>query len=226
MQTICREDQLVLDQLPAVMVPPTSVLPRLDKNGQRLLMAREGTYLEVRRDWLYAVRRCATFREGLQVPYGRVLETIELAGRTVPRDLIEAFIAEARFVSPLEIGGIVTYDTASGEWALRMSRSVSATAAALSYEIAPLGRAERRVVDIHSHGESAAFVSEKDRKDTAGATAVVIVVGQLDRDTPDVKAYLYLHGMCMPLPWNECKQTSDCGDADTNGRIEVALDQQ
>ncbi len=91
-----------------------------------------------------------------------------------------------------------------------MSRSLHASAAALSYEIPDLGATEQRVVDIHSHGSGPAFISSIDKRDTRGATAIVMVVGRLDDDQAEVIAYLYLQGIPFPIIW---KPTDDDREA-------------
>lgn len=208
MMELTIKDRLLLDQMPVLAVPPESKLGRLNKNGQRLLIGANGIFIEIRRDWLYAVRRCGGLHGMLQTPFGTVTECTELAGQTIPRRLVDSFIEEARRVSPLEIGGIITYDIERGEWALRMNRSVSASPTSLRYELPDLRANEHRVVDLHSHGEGQAFLSSKDKLDTRGTTAVVMVAGKVSDAALEVIAYLYLNGMPDPIPW------SDGGDID------------
>lgn len=208
-QSINAAEAALLAQFPVVVVPPRSAMAPLEKNGQRMLLANDGMYIEVRRDWLYAVRKCGALADGLMTPYGTVQQTTRLPG-AIPRQLVEQFIEAARQACPLELGAVITYDLATREWALRMSRSLHASAAALSYEIPDLGTTERRVVDIHSHGSGHAFISSIDKRDTRGATAIVMVVGRLDDDQAEVIAYLYLQGIPFPIIW---KPTDDDREA-------------
>lgn len=208
-RSISPAEAALLSQLPVVAVPPRNALAPMEKNGQRLLLACDGPYIEIRRDWLYAVRKCGAFADGLMTPYGTAHETTKLPG-AIPRQLVEQFIEAARQACPLELGAIITYDLATREWRLRMSRSLHASAAALSYEIPDLGATERRVVDIHSHGSGPAFISSIDKRDTRGTTAVVMVVGRLDADQAEVIAYLYLQGIPFPIFW---KPTDDDREA-------------
>jgi PRTRC genetic system protein A len=194
---------MLLAQMPLVAVPTETSIERLDKNGQRLLLAGNGVFIEVRRDWLYAIRRCGGLHPDLQTPFGAVHEVTELAGKRIPRTLIDAFVEQAKAASPQEIGAIITYDLVRETWALRMSRSLSASEVALSYEIPDLAASEYRVVDIHSHGEGPAFLSSTDRKDTLGATAVVMVAGKVSEPRADIIVYLYLQGMPVRIPWSE-----------------------
>lgn len=203
MQELTLKDWLLLAQLPVVAVPTEATLERLERNGQRLLLAANGIFLEIRRHWLYAVRRCGELHPHLQTPFGAVTETTDLAGEQIPRRLIEAFVDEARKASPLEVGAIIAYDIVSGEWALRMNRSLSASPVRLNYEIPDLRPTEHRVVDIHSHGEADAFLSVTDLRDTRGSTAIVMVVGKVSDAAPHVVAYLYLHGMRIRIPWSQ-----------------------
>lgn len=199
MQDLSLRDKLLLAQMPIVPLPVETEVDRLDRNGQRLLIAANGIFIEIRRDWLYAVRLCGELDPLLQRPFGSLAETTELAGGRVPRRLVDEFVQLAREASPLEVGAIITYDSASGKWALRANHSVSSSAVRLRYEIPDLLPTEHRVVDIHSHGEGPAFLSATDIADTRGTTAVVMVVGRVSEPTPEVVAYLYLHGMPIEL---------------------------
>ncbi len=219
------KDRMLLAQMPLVAVPTETQVERLDKNGQRLLLADNGIFIELRRDWLYAIRRCGGLHPDLQTPFGAVHEVTELAGKRIPRSLIDAFVEQARAASPQEVGAVITYDLASEAWALRMSRSVSASAVALSYELPDLASNEHRVVDIHSHGEGPAFLSPKDRKDTRGATAVVMVAGNVSAPKADIIAYLYLQGMPVRLPWCESGDIAADSTEMPDERWEEALDQ-
>jgi PRTRC genetic system protein A len=190
-----------------------------------LLLASNGIFIEVRRDWLYAIRQCGGLHPDLQTPFGAVQEVTELAGKRIPRSLIDAFVERAKAASPQEVGAIITYDLASETWALRMNRTVSSSAVALSYEIPELSSRERRVVDIHSHGEGPAVVSSTDRRDTRGATAVVMVAGKVSEPKADIIAYLYLQGMPVAIPWSESGDIATDSTEMSDERWEEALDQ-
>ena len=225
MNGISFRDQLLLAQMPLVAVPTETQVERLNTNGQRLLVAGNGIFIEVRRDWLYAVRQCGSLHPDLQTPFGAVREVTELAGKRIPRSLIDAFVEQARAASPQEVGAIITYDLASETWALRMNRTVSASAVALSYEIPDLASSECRVVDIHSHGEAPAFLSSTDRQDTRGTTAVVMVAGKVSEPKADIVAYLYLQGMPVAIPWSESGDIAADSTEDQDGKRETSFDQ-
>ncbi|TXG86271.1 MAG: PRTRC system protein A [Thermomicrobiales bacterium] len=220
MTGLTTRDRLLLAQMPLVGVPPESPLERLQRNGQRLVMAANGQFLEIRRDWIYALRRCGAAHSMLQVPFGAVREITELSGGPIPRRLVCEFLRVAREVCPMEVGGIITFDTASGDWALHINRSISASPVHLRYELPELRTTEHRVVDIHSHGDGDAFLSMDDRHDMRGTTAVVMVAGRVDSATPQVIAFLCLHGMPIAIPWTdqddldiaaaECANDDDC----------------
>lgn len=219
------KDRMLLAQMPLVAVPTETQVERLDKNGQRLLMAGNGIFIELRRDWLYAIRQCGGLHPDLQTPFGAVQEVTELAGKRIPRSLIDAFVEQAKLASPKEVGAIITYDLVLRRWALRMNRSLSASAAALNYEIPDLASNECRVVDIHSHGEGPAFVSSKDRRDTRGATAVVMVTGKVSEPKAEIVAYLYLQGMPVAIPWSDSGDIAADSMEQAYGRWEASLDQ-
>ncbi len=220
------KDRMLLAQMPLVAVPTETQVERLDRNGQRLLLAGNGIFIEVRREWLYAIRQCGGLHPDLQTPFGAVQQVTELAGQRIPRSLIDAFVEQARAASPQEVGAIITYDLVCGRWALRMNRSLSASAVALSYELPDLAASECRVVDIHSHAEGAAFLSSTDRQDTRGATAVVMVAGKVSEPKADIVAYLYLQGMPVAIPWSESGDIAADSTEDQDGKREASLDQR
>lgn len=217
-------EKLLLAQLPLVAVPPETRIERLDKNGQRLLVAGNGIFIEVRRDWLYAIRSCGGLDADLQTPFGPFQEVTELAGKRIPRALVDAFVERARAASPKEVGALITYDLVLRRWALRMNRSLSASADALSYEIPDLASSEHRCVDIHSHGEAPAFLSSTDRRDTRGTTAVVMVAGKVSEPKADIIAYLYLQGMPFVIPWPESGDIAADPPEDQDGKRETSFD--
>lgn len=201
MSEMTTRDRLLLAQMPIVGMPPESPLERMEQNGQRLVMAANGLFLEIRRDWLYAIRHCGFAHPTLQTPFGTASEVTELCGGPIPSSLVSDFLMVASRVCPMEVGGIITYDTASKEWRLRVSHSLSASPVHLRYELPDLGPTEHRVVDIHSHGSDKAFLSPTDRQDMRGTTAVVMVAGKVDTATPQVLAFLCLQGMLIAIPW-------------------------
>lgn len=201
MSEMTTKDRLLLAQMPIVGMPPESPLERMERNGQRLVMAANGLFLEVRRDWLYAMRLCGNAHPTLQMPFGTLSEVTELRGGPIPRTLVSDFLAVARQACPMEVGGIITYDTTSTQWRLRVSHSLSASPVHLRYELPDLGPTEYRVVDIHSHGSDNAFLSPTDHHDMRGTTAVVMVAGKVDTATPRVLAFLCLQGMRIAVPW-------------------------
>jgi len=227
-QALTRRDAALLAQMPPVAVPPESPLAPLDRNGQRMLLAKDGLFLEVRRDWLYTIRSCGHYKPGLQTPYGHVEETTALAGEAIPRALVRQFIAHARQASPNEIGAIITYNLTTRAWRLRMNRSVSASTGHLDYAIEPMPATEHRIVDIHSHGQGPAFISATDAVDSRGATAVVMVVGRVSEHRPVIRAYLYLQGMPIELGyvWSEENTSEDDGQPEQcgYGSAQIAFD--
>lgn len=83
-----------------------------------------------------------------------------------------------------------------------------------------------RVTYVHSHGEGPAFLSPKDRKDTRGATAVVMVAGKVSEPKADIIAYLYLQGMPVRLPWCESGDIAADPTEDQDAEREPTFDQR
>lgn len=194
---------------------PVAAVPRFDKfiplggNGQRLLIAANGYFLEVRRDWLYAIQACAIPMNRVRYPFGELAPTIKLVFDKVPKTLIERFTDIARAALPNEIAGAIVFNATTGKLDLRVCESLEASGAHVRYVPPKLALGESITVDIHSHAVFPEGFSSTDDTDDASATKLAMVVGRLDTDKPDIEARLCLSGLFIPLNYGEEKPSND-----------------
>lgn len=187
---------------PAVPVPLFSH-SEPHENGQRILVAANGLFLQFRNAWLDCIVRIAEIEPGLRLPYGPVAERLSFSFGVIPRALIEEFIARAVDALPNEIAGALVYDAQRGELLLRMHEAVTSGVGHVRYRISPMTEHEHLAVDLHSHGRMPAFWSATDDADDVGVR-VCGVFGNLDRQNPSASFRLVINGMRrdLPCPWS------------------------
>ena len=191
-------DAALQQTCPCVSMPMFGPLPGLDA-GQRMLLGRNGVFLQMRTPWLDCTTRVGQLAERLPLPYGDVVERIAFSFGAIPIRLLERFIEVARAVLPDEIAGALIYDEHRQTLVLRIHEGLDVGRGHVRYRIADLGEGEVLAVDLHSHGRLGAFWSADDDRDNHGVR-VCGVFGNLDRATPTAKFRLVLNGHSVPLP--------------------------
>lgn len=204
-----RLDLALSKSFPVVQMPRYGDFDRLTTNGQRLLIANCGVFVEIRRDWLYAVQACGVIVPQVRIPYGAATPTVELAFGSAPEPLVEDFIELAREVAPVETAGAITFDAESRRLFLRACDIQSATPASVEYRLPALAGSESLAIDIHSHGRLPAFFSGQDDHDDRSATKIAIVVGKVDTPSPEICARLCLNGIFVPLSYPALSPVTD-----------------
>jgi len=185
---------------PVLAAPRFGELPPMG-NGQRLLIAANGVFVQVRLDWLDCIQRLAPALE-LPLPYGQVQERMVFGFGRLPIGLIEQFVALARQRLPDETAGALVYSRASGALRLVVHPPVSASPGHITYGLPPLAEGETLAVDLHTHGRLPAFWSPTDDRDDTGIK-IAGVFGDLHRDRPSAAFRLVLNGRfrALPHPW-------------------------
>ena len=201
-------DALLHHQCPVLPVPRFGPFAPLAQPGQRMLLASNGLFIEVRTTALYALQRAGQVAPGLALPYGRLQPQLELAYGRLPRTLIEAFMDAARLVAPHELAGALVYDPLAGLLELVLHTSVLAHAQRVEYRLPPLAPQQVVALDLHSHGHGPAFFSEGDNLDDRGM-CLAMVVGDLQHARPSVAFRLCLNGLLLPQPhpWQHAPDT-------------------
>ena len=195
-------DIALLNSFPVVAVPKYDAFEPLSNDGQRLLVAGNGFFLELRRSWLYAIERCAQRDGAIRYPFGEIKPGLSLNIGADIAPLIEAFVAIARNRLPDECAAVGVYEHATAHCVIEECEAVNASAAHVTYMPPRLLANENIAVDLHSHGVLPAFFSEQDDADDIAAVKLAICVGRLHRVKPVVCARLCLNGLFVPILLN------------------------
>lgn len=192
-------DAALARAFPICAVPRFGTFEPLGANGQRLLVASNGFFLEVRRDWLYAVHRCAQQDGAVRYPFGDMKNQIVLPIAAQLWPLVRQFIPLARAHLPAEVGAAGVFDRLTGRCALVPCDSLSASSTRLEYAPPLLTSTQSLAVDLHSHGAAGAFFSATDDADDIAAVKVAVCVGRVDTDEPEADIRLCLSGLFLDL---------------------------
>lgn len=190
-------DTILQDLTPVVSVPLFEALPADPRPvGHRFLVAHDGLWIEVQSPWLHA--RALIAPSAIRLPFGDLAPALELRRGSLPKILLDEFVAQARQASPNETAAIITWHEQTGEFnLLPVDRETGATH--VHYERPRLAEGECLVADLHSHGTLHAGFSMQDDLDDAGEIKVAVVVGRCHLPRPDVAARLCLLGHYVPL---------------------------
>ena len=192
-------DAALLNTFPVQAVPKYGEFMPLTSNGQRLLIAGNGFFLEVWRDWLYAIQPCAQRDGAIRYPFGAIesVLTLPIGAQIVP--LIDAFVATARAHLPNECAAVGVYDRPTRRCKFKVCEAVNASPTQVTYVPPTLGPTDSIAVDIHSHGALPAFFSGQDDADDIAAVKIAICVGRIDQPVPVICARMCLNGLFVPL---------------------------
>lgn len=201
-------DHALQASCPVLPAPRFGDLPSM-ANGQRILVAANGVFVQVRLDWLDCIHRLAP-AVPLPLPYGDVRERMAFSFGRLPIDLIEQFVEVGRRCLPRETAGALIYSRATGRLRLVMHSADSASPAHIGYRACALAADETLAVDLHTHGTLPAFFSATDDRDDTGIK-VAGVFGNLDQSRPSARFRLVLNGVyrTLPHPWQRADAAHD-----------------
>lgn len=194
-------DEALQSACPVLAARLFGVLPAME-NGQRVIVAGNGVFLQVKRDWLDCVERLGSIDAAMPLPYGKMTPSVRFTFGTIPIALLDSFIAAGRIGLPNEIAGGLIYSAQGQTLRLAIYEPLRSTAHGIEYRMPPLARDESIAVDLHTHGRLPAFWSATDDMDDR-SVKVAGVFGNLDRKQPSAAFRLVLNGMYRPLahPW-------------------------
>jgi PRTRC genetic system protein A len=190
---------------PTVMVPRFTELTNLTEPGQRILMAANGIWLEVRRAWLY-VRLPVAKLLNCPVPYGDVQEAMQFRFGKLPRTVVTQFIELARVRSPNECAAWVIWNERTDSWRLQMLEEISVGHGHVEVNLPKLADDEHLVIDLHSHGTFDAFFSPTDDNDDKGECKFAGVIGNLDGEQVTTAFRLCVNGQFISIPYHDSPQ--------------------
>jgi PRTRC genetic system protein A len=187
---------------PCVPVPRFGPLDDAEL-GQRVLVASNGIFLEVRRSWLQCIVRIGELPRAPPLPYGSLSERIAFTFGVIPIALLEEFIAIGRNGLPNEVAGALIYHRTSNRLRLAIHDAIKAGPAEIRYRMPVVGSDEEVAVDLHTHGRLPAFWSSTDDADDQGVK-VCGVFGNLHQEMPSAAFRLAINGQFreLPHPWS------------------------
>lgn len=212
-------DAALQSTCPVVAMPRYGLLPDM-LNGQRVIVAVNGVFVQFRLDWLDCVQRLMPCPPGLPLPYGHVQERVAFSFGVLPIRLIEAFVEQGRRALPNEAAGALVYSRRTRGLRLVMCEATESSPVRVDYRLPALTDDEAVAVDLHTHGHGLPFWSDDDNRDDQGIK-VAGVFGCLHHERPRAKFRLVLNGMyrALPHPW----QREEQGSEEAHGALETSL---
>jgi len=207
-------DMTLQRSFPTVMVPRNEAVAEMHAPGERLLVAENGVFIEIRRPWLSLVRQIAEFNVRTAVPYGRISASTRLLCETIPADLVGTFSAMARKAHPMETGAWIVWSPSTQAFRLAPVGIVAHTAGSLRYQPPALASDEVLVMDCHSHGAHPAYFSSTDNEDDRHDVKMSLVIGNCDRPSPSIAVRLCAKGIFeeterAPLTWYQAVRVAE-----------------
>ncbi len=198
---------------PVIAAPRFGSLPDMT-GGQRIILAANGVFVQVKLDWLDCIQRLAP---ALPIPlsYGTVDERLAFAFGVLPIRLIEDFIEAGRRGLPNEVAGALVYSRRTRTLRLALCEPLDASPNRIDYRVPPMDIDETLAVDLHTHGRGSPFWSATDDRDDKGIK-VAGVFGCLHLPEPQAKFRLVINGRfrALPHPWQGERQAQHRPDAD------------
>lgn len=183
---------------PVVIAPRFGALPEMSA-GQRLVVAANGLFVQVKLDWLDCFHCLTPQGLGLPLPYGNAAERLNFSFGVLPIRLIEQFVEAARRALPNEAAGALIYSRSGKRLRLALCEPMRCSPSRIDYRVPAMAEDETLAVDLHTHGRLAAFWSDEDDRDDQGIK-VAGVFGRLDEAQPDACFRLVINGLYRPLP--------------------------
>lgn len=191
-------DQALLASCPVVAAPRFSPLPEMD-NGQRVIVASNGWFVQTRLDWLDSITALNMEAPAMRLPYGEVREHLRFSFGPLPIPLIEAFVVYGREHLPDETAGVLIFSRRTGRLRLAFCEAERTSPVRIDYRRPPMADDETVAVDLHTHGRAPAFWSADDDRDDQGIK-VAGVFGLLDQPWPMARFRLVINGLYQDLP--------------------------
>lgn len=212
--TIDPRDAALQSACPVVPVPRFGELSSA-LAGQRVLLARNGVFLEVTRSWLRCVLRLGDLPVKPPLPYGVAHEHVSFSFGVIPLRLLDEFIAHGRRSLPNETAGALVFSKTRGDLRLVLHEALESGPAAIRYRIDPMDADEELAIDLHTHGVLGAFWSMTDDADDQGVK-VCGVFGNMDRARPSAAFRLAVNGhfLTLPHPWDQREQPQEVDPQD------------
>lgn len=198
MPALNAKDAALQRACPVISAPLFQPLPPME-DGQRIVIAANGVFIQVKRPWLDCIERIGDIDPKLPLPFGRLAPMVAFAFKSIPLALLHEFVAAGRRALPNEIAGGLIYAAGTGGLRLQIYTPLSQSPSGIHYAMPELAADEVIAVDLHTHGAGSAFFSAEDDRDDRGIK-VAGVFGNLDAEQPSAAFRLAINGMYRPLP--------------------------
>lgn len=190
-------DAALMAACPVVAMPRYGELSSID-SGQRIVLAANGLFAQVRLPWLECLQPCGVIDTEISLPYGIATPRLALSFGHVPADLLRRFVHMARRALPAETAAAIIYCERSGAMRLAACDIIEADRLHVVYRPPLLAATEHVVVDLHSHGDAPAFFSAQDDLDDR-AIKICGVFGRVRDRCPEAVFRLAINGLFIDL---------------------------
>jgi PRTRC genetic system protein A len=206
-------DRALQAACPVVAAPRFGGLPDME-NGQRIILAANGVFVQVKLDWLDCIQRLAPALP-IPLPYGGIEERLAFTFGVLPIRLIEDFIEAGRRGLPNEVAGALIYSRRSRNLRLALCEPIDVSPVQIDYRVPAMDDDETLAVDLHTHGCGAPFWSAKDDRDDQGIK-VAGVFGYLHQPKPRALFRLVVNGRfrSLPHPWRADAEAASNAEPD------------
>ena len=217
--TIDPRDAALQSACPTLAAPRFGALPHME-NGQRVVVAANGVFVQVKLDWLDCTLRVAAIAPVPPLPYGSMQERIAFSFGVIPVRLLEAFIEAGRAKLPDEIAGGLIYSRRTRALRFEVYEALQTSPDGINYRMPKLYDDESLAIDLHTHGRSRAVWSPIDDRDDQGVK-VAGVFGHLHLEKPSAAFRLVVNGYYKSLrhPWETGRWSDD--DLEANARCSI-----
>lgn len=198
MRGLDKRDVALQSTIPTEVVPRFSPIDIPSTPGDRILVASNGMFVEVRRNWGYFVRRIAA-GSSIPVPYGDMAEATKLHTPRLPRNLLLEFVNHAKENCDIEVAASLIWNETSNGFRLVLAEAIYATGDSLRFHVPALSAGDHLIVDCHSHAHIPAFFSTEDDRDDCNSTKFSFVVGNCNAPLQSVSMRLCLKGIFEPF---------------------------
>ena len=198
------KDTLIQKRFPTVMVPKYGELEPCPLHQTRLLMARDGVYIETNQPFGKFMGHLAGFDRDL--PYGDVEPANSIVAVLATEEVKEILYriikpaAEEYAVKGHEWAGWIVWNEEEGCQYLPLD--IETTAVSVIIRDRPvLPEGTYLIADVHSHGRIQPFFSNTDDADDAGGVKASLVLGSYNGMTEKfkVEGRIVIEGFYFPL---------------------------
>lgn len=190
--------RVLLAQTPLLMMPRRGALPALRVGQRRYVAACDGIYVQARS---MALEVTLLYARTPPLPFGGLPENVAFAGGLLPYAFFDSFARAARLAAPIEAAALVLWDGDRRAYRMLPRESTSASAGHITYTTGDVDDAAL-VLDLHSHGDGAAFFSPTDDHSDRNGVFMSCVLGHCrDPNGPEIKTRICVDGFFYPVPW-------------------------